>query len=304
MDRAAAFKRRRPEAARRPRYGRIERNYGEFRRAAAQMPREIDNGHLADAARHTPSPIFRIRLAQWVPYDGFKKSPEPVSIETISPETEMPDYRVVEGGGGNAGRLYRQIERWAASRCPTLADAIAPFDGANPRKKIGGSLERHPVGGGLDLVDVDAWRLGYDALKALAGQMHRAVVNNGGRIMDMYRTRDTFVAKFACDAALSSTVAGLREVVTIDRPLRAVAGDHASRSARKIAAAAGSGDPMHRGRPRTAAAGLVHSLGPANGPPAASRRAPPAMAGLRSHQGPRPRPPGAGIQRRTDGRTR
>lgn len=47
---------------RRTPYDRVERDYGEFRRAAARMLRELDDGCRADAARHarygyTPYPI-------------------------------------------------------------------------------------------------------------------------------------------------------------------------------------------------------------------------------------------------------
>lgn len=82
------------------------------------------------------------------------------------------------------------------------------------------------------------WRLGDDALDAFTGQMRAMVEGNGGQITDTYRTHDTFVAQVACDSALLSIVANLREVVRIDRPLRPEPCDRADRNARKIAAMA------------------------------------------------------------------
>ena len=245
LDRAATLKRRRPEG--RPRrwpYARVERDYNEFRRAAARMLRSLDDGRRADAARHarygyTPYPLFRINLTQRVPYDRFRKSLESASIETVSSATERAGYWVVAGGEGHAGRIDRQIERRAALRGPTFVDAIASFAGADPRKKLGRSLELDPVKDGLELVDVEVWRLGDDVLDAFAGQLRMMVEDNGGWIADAYRTRDTFVMQIACDAALLSTVANLREVVRLDRPLRAEPRDRADRNARKIAVAAG-----------------------------------------------------------------
>lgn len=249
LDRPAAPKGRRP--AGRPRrwpYARVERDYNEFRRDAARMLRSLDDGCRADAARHarygyTPYPIFRINLTQRVPYDRFRKSLESAGVETVSSATGRAGYWVVAGGEGHAGRIDRQIERRASLRGPTFVDAIASFAGADPRKKLGGSLELDPVEGGLELVDVEAWRLGDDALDAFEGQLRAMVEGNGGRITDTYRARDTFVMQIACDAALLSTVASLREVVRLDRPLRAEPRDRAGRNAGKIAAMAGVRTP-------------------------------------------------------------
>ena len=238
----------------RPPCDRVKRDYGEFRRAAARMLRELDDGCRADAARHArygykPYPTFRISLTQRVPYGRFKKSLESANVETISSATERSGYWVVAGGRGHAGRLDRQIERRAAFRGPTFVDAIASFSEADPAKNLGASLERRPIGGGFELVDVEVWRLGDYALEAFAGQLHRMVADNGGRMTDTYRTHDTFVAQIACDAALLSTVAALREVVRVDRPLWAETDGRARRAARKIVAAGAGASPHPPARP-------------------------------------------------------
>ena len=304
---------------RRTPYDRAERDYGEFRRAAAQMLRELDDGCRADAARHArygykPCPIFRINLTQRVPYGRFKKSLESANVETISSATERSGYWVVAGGRGHAGRLDRQIERRAASRGPTFVDAIASFGEADPAKKLGASLERRPIGCGFELVDVEAWRLGDDALEAFEGQLRMMVADNGGRMTDTYRTHDTFVAQIACDAALLSTVAALREVVRVDRPLWAETDGRARRAARKIATVGAGASPHPPARPaaRRPAPGARRGCGrdsapaPAIGPPAMCRRAPPPAptAGARSHPVSGPHPLGAGMEYRAGGRTR
>lgn len=155
--RATTFKSRRRGGDRRPPYDRVERDYGEFRRTAARMLRGLDDGRRADAARHArcgyrPCPIFRINLTQRVPYARFKKSLESANVETISSATGRSGYWVVAGGEGHAGRLDRQIERRAALRDPTFVDAIASFGESDPSKKLGPSLERHPIDGGFVLV--------------------------------------------------------------------------------------------------------------------------------------------------------
>lgn len=260
----------------------MERDYGEFRRAAARMLRELDDGCRADAARHarygyTPYPTFRLNLTQRVPYGRFKKSLESANVETISSATGRSGYWVVAGGGGHAGKLDRQIERRAASRGPTFVDAIASFSEADPAKKLGASLERRPIGGAFELVDVEVWRLGDDALDAFVEQLRMMVADNGGRMTDTYRTHDTFVAQIACDAALLSTVAALREVVRVDRPLWAETDGSARRAARKIVAA---------------------------GARAGGTQGTPAAAGARSHPVSGPHPSGAGAPHRAGGRPR
>ena len=306
-------------------YDRVDRDYGEFRRAAARMLRGLDDGRRADAARHArygyrPCPIFRINLTQRVPYARFKKSLESANVETISSATGRSGYWVVAGGEGHAGRLDRQIERRAASHGPTFVDAIDSFGEADPAKKLGPSLERHPIAGGFEPVDVEIWRLGDDALEALMGPLRMMVADSGGWITDTYRTHDTFVAQIACDAALLSTVAALREVVRVDRPHWAGTGDRSHKAARKIAAgsraactrgtlAAGPGASPHPPT-KPASGGLVPAAGrgcgrdtapaPLIGPPAMCRRAPPPgpPAGARSHPVSGPHPLGAGAPRR------
>lgn len=138
LDRPATLKRRTGGERYWP-YDRVERDYNEFRRAAARTLRSLDDRCRADAARHarygyTPYPIFRINLTQRVPYDRFRKSLESSSMETISSATERAGHWVVAGGEGHAGRIDRQIERRAALRGPTFVDAIASFAEADPRK--------------------------------------------------------------------------------------------------------------------------------------------------------------------------
>lgn len=223
---AAAFKMRRRAGGRRSPYGRTERDYGEFRRTAAQKLRELDDNRRDDAKRYaqygyTPAPIFRLGLTQSVPCAGFRKSLESVDIETVSSATEGLGYWVVAGGKNHAGRLDRQIERRAASESPTFIDAIEAFAEAEPSGKLGRSLRRRPIKGGPELADVEVWRLKDDALEAFAGQLLKIVEGNGGEITDMHKTHDSFVVQIACSASLLSTVASLREVVRMDRPLQA-----------------------------------------------------------------------------------
>ena len=323
--RVATFKSRRRGRDRRPPYDRVERDYGVFRRAAARMLRVLDDGRRADAARHArygyrPCPIFRINLTQRVPYARFKKSLGSANVETISSATGRSGYWVVAGGEGHARRLDRQIARRVALRGPTFVDAIASFGEADPSKKLGPSLVWHPIDGGFEPVDVEIWRLGDDALEAFMGPLRMMVADNGGRITDTYRTHDTFVAQIACDAALLSTVAALREVVRVDRPHWAGTGDRSRRAARKIVAGsraagtqgtsvAGPGTSPHPptkpaiGGPVLATGrgcGRDSVLAPAIEPQAMCRRAPPSEppAGARSHPVSGPRPLGTGVPRR------
>ena len=243
LNRAAALKRRkRSGRGGGSSYDKAERDYGEFRRAAAQKLRELDDGRRCDAAKYaqygyTPSPIFRLNLTQKVPYSRFKKSLESADIETISSATGRSGYWVVAGGRDHARKLDRRIEKRATSSSPTFVDAIASFDEADPRKKLGRSFELRPIKDDFELVDVEIWRLGDDALGAFEEQLLRMVTGNGGRITDTYKTHDTFVVQITCNAALLSMVATLREVVRMDRPLQVEARDHASKIAKKIRAA-------------------------------------------------------------------
>lgn len=243
LNRAAALKRRkRSGRGGGSSYDKAARDYGEFRRAAAQKLRELDDGRRGDAIKYaqygyTPSPIFRLNLTQKVPYSRFKKSLESADIETISSATGRSGYWVVAGGRDHARKLDRRIEKRATSSSPTFVDAIASFDEADPQKKLGRSLELRPIKDDFELVDVEVWRLGDDALGAFEGQLLRMVTDNGGRITDTYKTHDTFVVQITCNAALLSMVATLREVVRMDRPLQVEARDHASKITKKIRAA-------------------------------------------------------------------
>lgn len=96
LNEAAAFKRRRREIRRPPPYDKVERDYDEFRRAAAQKLRELDDNRRVDAERfarygYAPAPIFCLGLTQRVPYAGFKDKLKSVNIETISSATETSD---------------------------------------------------------------------------------------------------------------------------------------------------------------------------------------------------------------------
>lgn len=242
LNRVATFKRRKRRGGGGSPYDKAERDYDEFRRATAQKLRELDDGRRSDATKYaqygyTPSPIFRLNLTQKVPYSGFKKSLEAVNIETVSSATGRSGYWVVVGGKDHASKLDRRIEKRAASSSPTFVDAIATFDEVDPPKKLGRSLELRPIKDDFEPVDVEVWRLDDDALKAFTGQLLKMVMDNGGRIMDKYKTHDTFVVQVTCNAALLSMVATLREVVRMDRPLQVEAGDHASKIAKKIRAA-------------------------------------------------------------------
>lgn len=253
MYRVATFKRRKRGGGRHSTYDRTERDYVEFRRAAAQMLRKLDDNRRGDAARYAqygyaPFPIFLLRLTQKVPYDRFRKSLESVNIETISAATEKSGYWVVAGGEDHAGKLDRQIERRAALTGPTFVDAIAAFDEADPHKKLGRSLVRSPIKDEFELVDVEVWRLDDDdALKAFTRQLLKMVKDNGGRITDTYKTHDTFVVQITCNAALLSMVAALREVVRMDRPMQVEVERRANRGASRTAAngVRGVGCPDH-----------------------------------------------------------
>ena len=268
-DGAAAFKRQWPGGARHPTCGRVECDYKEFRRATARMLHELDDGRRADAARHAryghrPCPILRINLTQRVPYDRFKKGLESANIETISSATERSVDWVVVGDEEHAGRLYRQIKRRVASPSSTFVGAVTAFAEADPRKKLGMSLEWCTIQDDTELDGVEVWRLADNALEAFTGQLHMMVAGNGGRIMDMHRTSDTFVVQIACNAAMPSTVAALLAVVCIDRLLRAAADNHTRRIVRKFAAA-GAQVPD---APGTASPGAsLPPLGPALGRP-------------------------------------
>lgn len=240
LNRVATFKRRKRKGGRRSPYDRVERDYDEFRRDVARMLRGLDGGRRKDAERYaqygyTPYPLFKLNLTQRVPFGGFKKSLEAVDITTISSATGRSGYWVVAGGKDHASKLDRQIEKRAASTNPTFVDAIAAFTEADPQKKLGGSLEQRPIKDDFEPVDVEVWRLGDDALKSFSDQLLKMVMDNGGRITDVYKTRDTFVAQITCDAALLSMLAGLREVVRIDRPLQIEVEDRANRITKKIA---------------------------------------------------------------------
>lgn len=74
----------------------MERDYDEFRRAAAQKLCELDDNRRVDAGRfarygYAPAPIFCLGLTQRVPYAGFKDKLKSVNIETISSATETSD---------------------------------------------------------------------------------------------------------------------------------------------------------------------------------------------------------------------
>lgn len=95
LNEAAAFKRRRRVVRHSP-YDKVERDYDEFRRAAAQKLRELDDNRRVDAERfarygYAPAPIFCLGLTQRVPYAGFKDKLMSVNIETISSATETSD---------------------------------------------------------------------------------------------------------------------------------------------------------------------------------------------------------------------
>ena len=246
LNREATFKRRKQKGHPYAPYKKVERDYDEFRRGAAQRLLELDRGRRDIAERYakygyTPAPIFLLGLTQNVPYAGFKDRLESVGIETVSARTERPDCWAVSGGRDHAGRLDRQIERRAASGKATFIDAIGAIDEADPAEKIGRSLRRRPINDDFELADVEVWRLGDGALESFTGQLLKMVMDNGGRITDTHKTRDAFVVQISCNAALLSMVAAMREVIRIDRPMQVEMEDLANSRDREVRVAGAPG---------------------------------------------------------------